>query len=162
MQSRKPRATQRASSCKTSSGKTPFDLPNSGGGLGGEGLASCIPECLLQERLLRSPSLTPLNGLGSWNHEKSSQGHAGSQHRRVLTRIWATGLAWWDHNPQHHRSFCFCSFNRKLAGKASSLLWRGSTSCQSQVSSKAPGWSGIWTVQAGDRDPLSHKDFFIL
>lgn len=31
MQSRKPRATQRAGSCKASSGKTPFDLHNSQG-----------------------------------------------------------------------------------------------------------------------------------
>lgn len=120
------------------------------------GPASCIPECLLQERLLRSRSLAPLNRQGSWNHERPSQ------HGQTRTSIWATVLAWWDHNPQHHHSFCFCSFSRKSTGKTSSLLWRGSTSCQNRVSSKAPGWSGIWTVQAGDGGPLSHKDFFIL
>lgn len=128
------------------------------------GPASCIPECLLQERLLRSQSLAPLNRQGSWNHERPSLW--SMSHREPA---WTSKDQYPGHSAclvgphaQHHCSFCFYSFSRKPAGKANSVLWRGSTSCQNRVSSKATGWSGIWTVQAGDRDPLSHKDFFIL
>lgn len=166
-QSRKPRAAQRASSCKASSGKTLFDLPSS------------QRSCFLHLRAPAPEETAEVTGIcPHWTDEVHGilrdpdlgQGHTGSQHGQVRTSIEATVLAEWDHNnphphptPTHIRTISSAS-----PLSAGSLRGRLALCCGGvRFLPKLSEFKGPWMVWDLDstsrtRGSLSHKDFFIL
>lgn len=135
VESRKPRATQRAGSCKASSGRTPFDLPNSQGSgflhprMPSPGKLAEVTESdpaeqtrLVESREIQSRSHREPAGTS----EDQSPGHSAS----------LVGP-----QPPTPPSLLFLLFQQEASGKASSLLWRGV-----HFLSKLSEFKGPWMV----------------